>query len=40
MDGTNMLVPEAELVRRQARWIREHGLGDRARGQRTRDRLR
>jgi len=24
MDGTQMLVPEAEFVRRQARWIREH----------------
>ena len=24
MDGCNMLVPEAEFVRRQARWIREH----------------
>jgi hypothetical protein len=25
MDGSHMLLPEAEFVRRQARWIREHG---------------
>lgn len=27
MDGTHMLVPEAEFVRRQATWIRDHTAG-------------
>jgi hypothetical protein len=27
MDGTSMLVPEAEFVKRQALWIREHSDG-------------